>query len=299
MIFIAGATGFVGTNLLETLSKRGIRTRCLVRSEKKAEKIKNLATEIVYGDITDRESLRNLMEGVDTVVHLVGIIRETPKATFQKVYIEGTENLVEEAKTSGVNRFFYQSALGASLDAPFKYSRAKAEAEEIVKRSGIRYVIFRPSLIIGKEDGFTENLKRLFSLGPFIPVPGGGKAKFQPIFIEDWIKCFMYVLENENAWNRIYELGGPEHLSYREILNLYMTAMGINKPLLNVPLRCVKAALPMSFLTKVIGKAPPEVSVEQLNMLQVDNITEPEAVEKLFGFKPKRLEEYIKDILQT
>jgi NADH dehydrogenase len=297
MIFIAGATGFVGTNLLRVLHQRGIKTRCLVRSEKKAENIKNLATEIVYGDITDRESLKKTLGGIDTVVHLVGIIRETPQVTFQKVHVEGTENLVEEAKASDVKRFFYQSALGASLEAPFKYSSTKAEAEEIVKTSGLQYVIFRPSLIIGKGDGFTENIKRLLSLGPFVPVPGGGRAKFQPIFIEDWIRCFMYVLDNENLWNRIYEFGGPEHLSYREILKLYMSAIGSKKYLISTPMLCAKVALPLSFLTKAIGRIPPEVSTEQLDMLQVDNITAPDSVERLFGFKPKRLEEFLKNIL--
>ncbi len=297
MIFIAGGTGFIGRNLLKALRDRGLKVRALVRSEKKAEEIRPFVEEVVYGDITDRGSLDGLLRGCTLVIHLVGIIKETKRLTFRAVHVEGTENLVEEAKIQGVRDFFYQSALGASPGSPFMYSKTKAEAEEVVKASGLRYLIFRPSLVLGRGDGFSENIKKLLKLGPFVPLPGGGRARFQPIYVEDWVKCFISILDRDDAWGRLYEFGGPEHLTYRQILEQYMEVMGIKKRFVEIPIYAAKWMLPLSFLPRAVGIPVPEVSPEQLEMLSVDNITELDSVERHFGFTPARLKEYITELV--
>ncbi|NOZ26213.1 MAG: NAD(P)H-binding protein [Nitrospirae bacterium] len=301
MIFIAGATGFVGRHLLRGLKAGGYRARCLVRSEEGVRFCHELGFEACRGDITDRKSLEGKLEGTRIVIHLVGIIRERDKGGFDKVHVEGTGNLVDEAKASGTERFFFQSALGADPGSPFKYLRTKAQAEEIVKRSGIPYTIFRPSLIIGPGDGFTENVKELLRLGPVVPVPGDGEARFQPLFIDDWVRCILEVLDNEAFENRVIEIGGPEHLTYNQMLKTIMKEMGMSKPILHVPPAVTKAGLPFVGILRSIGRRfgvkMPDVSSEQIDLLQTDNITDPDAVERLFGFRPAGFEEAIRKAL--
>ncbi|HDH01898.1 MAG TPA: NAD-dependent epimerase/dehydratase family protein [Nitrospirae bacterium] len=302
MIFIAGATGFVGRHLIRSLSSGEYRVRCLVRSDKGVELCTSLAFETSKGDITDRESLKGKLEGIRIVTHLVGIIKEQGESTFDKVHIEGTRNLVDEAKSSNVEHFFFQSALGADLRSPFKYLKTKAEAEEIVKDSGIPYTIFRPSLIIGPGDGFTKSIKELLRLGPVVPVPGDGKARFQPIFIDDWVRCFLKILDGQDFINRLLEFGGPEHLNYNEILKIMMKEMGINKPIVHIPPTITKAGLPFIQVFRRIGRTVgmkmPEVSAEQIDLLQIDNITDVDSVEHLFGFRPIEFEEAIRKTLR-
>ncbi len=191
MFFIAGGTGFIGRHLVSSLRERGLRAKCLVRSPAKSEICKKAGFDVVIGDITDRESLKGKLDNCDTVVHLVGIIEEKEGISFEGVHVRGTENLVDEAKKAKVKHFFYQSALGALSSSWSRYLKTKAEAEEIVRTSGILYTIFRPSLVFGDGDGFTSKLKDLIAFSPVVPVPGDGKTKFQPIYIGDLVKCFI------------------------------------------------------------------------------------------------------------
>ena len=161
MIFIAGASGFVGGHLIDALLKNGYKLRCLARSEKAEKALREKGIDVFSGDITIPETIEGALDGVDFVIHLVGIIEEKGSATFLKsVHVDGTKNLIAEAKRAGAKHFFYQSALGADKSSWSGYLRTKAEAEEIVASSGIPFTIFRPSLIIGKWDGFTKKAER-------------------------------------------------------------------------------------------------------------------------------------------
>lgn len=300
-IFIAGGTGFIGSNLLVALKDKGYEIRCLARTSGRAALCKQEGFEPVTGDITDRESLRGALEGVDMVVHLVGIIEDKGEMTFERVHVEGTGNLVEEAKLAGIKHFFYQSALGASLNSSSRYQKTKAEAEEIVKNSGIPYTIFRPSLVIGDRDSFTWKLKELIGLGPVVIVPGDGKAKFQPIYVEDWVKCFLKILSDANHTSRIYEFGGPEHLTYNELTSQLMEAMGIKKSIVHMPMFLAKAGVPFMGLSqrlgKAVGRTVPSVTHEQLNLMARDNICDIDSIEKNFGFKPLKYKEALKKFI--
>jgi NADH dehydrogenase len=294
MFFIAGGTGFIGSHLVDALSKGEYASRCLVRTEDRAKVCKKAGFEAAIGDITDRESLKGKLDNCDIVVHLVGIIEEKGDMTFERVHVEGTRNLIEEAKGANIKHIFYQSALGASINSWAKYYKTKAEAEDIVRTCGIPYTIFRPSLVIGKSDGFTEKLKELVRLGPFVPIPGSGNGKFQPIYVEDWVKCFLKIFSDASRIthyaSRIYEFGGPEHLTYNEIVLQLMEAMQIHKPLVHIPTKLIKLSLPFSGISRkvgsLLGKKIPTVTGEQLGLLQVDNICDIKSVENNFGFKP-------------
>lgn len=294
MFFIAGATGFIGSHLIQALSKDGLKARCLVRSPEKADICEKVGFETAVGDITDRRSLEGKLDNCDIAVHLVGIIEEKRDMTFERVHVEGTKNLVDEAKKSNIRHIFYQSALGASPTSLARYHKTKAEAEEIVRTSGIPYTIFRPSLVVGRGDGFTEKLKELVRFGHFVPIPGSGNARFQPIYVEDWVKCFMKIFINTSSGfstqSLIYEFGGPEHLTYNEIIAQLMEVMNEKKTIVHVPLGIVKLSLPFSAIFKGIGslagKKIPSVTDEQLSLLQLDSICDKDSVEKNFGFAP-------------
>lgn len=285
IIFIAGGTGFVGKRLITALLKKGYKLRCLVRSKENATALNERGVESVIGEISDRKSLKGAMKGVKTVVNLVGIIQEIGDSTYEKVHVEGNANLLRESVESGVEHYFYQSALGADARSWSGYLKSKAQAEELVKASSIPYTIFRPSLIVGGNDGFMMKIKEMISsISPVIPIPGSGATKFQPIFIDDWTKCFMQILDNPSALGRTFDIGGPEHLSYKRIVEMMAKSMGVTKPLISIPLALIKIAAP------ILGMA----TREQLRLLDSDNICSLDAVKNDFGFEPMRLADAIK-----
>ena len=293
MIFITGASGFVGGHLVDDLVAKGHRVGCLARSEKAKKSLSAQGAEVISGDVTRPETLNGILNPDDFVVHLVGIIAEKGNATFEAVHHKGTANLVAEAKRAGVRHFFYQSALGADKSSWSAYLRTKAEAEEIVRQSGLRHTIFRPSLIIGPWDGFTRKLMDMLKYSPVVPIPGEGKAKFQPVYIKDWLTCVGKVMEDPASYGSTYDIGGPEHLSYMEIVEKLSKAMGHNRPAFKIPMGLMRFSA--SVFEKILS-APP-VTSDQLRLLEQDNICDPKSIEKNFGFVPTKYEEALKEFI--
>lgn len=295
MIFITGASGFVGGHLLDYLISRGQRVRCLARSEHAGKALAARGAEVISGDVTRPETLQGILQADDFIVHLVGIIAEKRNATFPVIHTNGTANLVAEAQRAGVRHFFYQSALGADRGAWSGYLRTKAEAEEIVRESGIRYTIFRPSLIIGPWDGFTRRLVDMLRLSPLIPLPGEGKAKFQPVYIKDWLTCIGKVIDDPGSFLSTYEIGGPEHISYREMVETLSRVLGRRKPAFTIPMGIMKLG---ALVFETVLSSPP-VTTDQLRLLEQDNISDPASVEKNFGFVPMQYEAALREFLSA
>ncbi len=294
MIFIAGATGFVGGHLVDDLLSRGHKVRCLVRSNKKGSLLSAKGAEVVGGDITSPETISGVLGPEDFVVHLVGIIEERGSAKFRSVHVEGTANLVSEARRAGVKHFFYQSALGAAKGSWSSYLSTKAEAEEIVKQSGLNYTIFRPSLIIGPWDGFTKKLLDMIKLSPVIPIPGHGNARFQPVYIKDWIRCMRTVIDNPASFLSTFDIGGPEHLTYKEIVETIAKSAGREKMVVDIPMGLMKIST--VFLGAVFPSPP--VTLEQLRLLESDNICDIMAIEKNFRFLPMKLGDALREFIK-
>ena len=295
MIFIAGASGFVGGHLVDDLVAKGHRVGCLARSEKAKKSLSAQGAEVISGDVTRPETLNGILNPDDFVVHLVGIIAEKGNATFEAVHHKGTANLVAEAKRAGVRHFFYQSALGADKSSWSAYLRTKAEAEEIVKQSGLRHTIFRPSLIIGRWDGFTKKLVEMLKLSPVLPIPGEGKTRFQPVYIKDWLKCMEKVIGEPETYIGTYDIGGPEQLAYREIVETLARVMGRSKLSFNIPMGLMRFG---ALIFEKVLSSPP-VTADQLRLLEQDNICDLQAVEKSFGFVPMKYEEALKEFISS
>lgn len=294
MIVIAGASGFVGGHLADYLRDAGSDIACLARSETAANALLAKGCRVVRADITLPETLDGILHQDDVVIHLVGIIEEKGPATFQAIHVNGTRNLIAEAKRAGVRHFFYQSALGADRESWSGYLRTKAEAEEIVKQSGIPSTIFRPSLIIGPWDGFTKKLMDIIKLSPVLPLPGEGNAKFQPVYIKDWLRCIRRVLDVPENFAGTYDIGGPEYLTYREIVEHLSKAMGYKKPVFSIPMGFMK--LSTSILERFLPSPP--VTSDQLRLLEQDNIGELDAVERHFGFAPMKFDDMLREFVR-
>ena len=286
-IFLTGGTGFVGGNLRRAFAGRKL--RLLVRDRSKSADLAGPDVELVDGDVTRPETLRGVMDGCTTVVHLVAIIEETGGATFDGVIRGGTVNVVDEAKRSGnIAHVVLMSALGAINDPRYPYLEAKWQAEQAVKASGIPWTIFRPSVIFGPGDGFINVLAGLVRRAPVIPVVGDGKSRFMPVSVAEVAQAFVRALDDPAARGQVYELGGARVYTYEELLDIVAAKLGKKRPKVHVP---VGLMMPVVKLTKPLPKSlRPPVTEQQLKMLALDNSTAENATAQLVGHPPLPLE---------
>jgi uncharacterized protein YbjT (DUF2867 family) len=294
-ILITGGTGFVGTNIREALGDRPV--RLLVRKKADHRDLESSTVELVEGDVTRSETLRGALTGCEAVIHLVAIIAEEGGATFDQVIHRGTVNVIDEAKRVGIKRFIHMSAMGAANNPAYPYLKAKWDAEQAVKSSGIPWTIFRPSVVFGPGDGFINVLADLVRKAPVIPVVGSGKSKFQPVSVKDVALGFARALEEPKTAGQVYELGGPEILTYEELLDTIATRLGKKKPKAHVPVGLMK---PIVRLSKPLPKAlRPPVTQEQLRMLSLDNCSYDSSTSRLIGRQPLRLRDGIDYIVRS
>jgi NADH dehydrogenase len=279
-VLIAGATGYLGRRLVPRLLARGRIVRALVRGgAARAETLPHLAgCEIAAGDLSDAASCRRATAGVDTVMHLVGIIRERGGATFESVHVDGTVALVQAARHAGVRRFLYVSALGARPDGASAYARTKAAAERIVRDSGMSGLILRPSIVFARDGEFYGILRRLTAF-PIVPVLGSGRAPMSPLRADDLADLQAASLDRPAAWNHAWSVCGPESMPFVDLLR--RTARGLGRPivLVHVPLA---VARPVVALAATLLPSPP-ITPGQLVMLEEGSACDPAPAERAFG----------------
>jgi len=293
MILVTGGTGFVGGHLLRRLRKDGLSVRVLARNSDRERALIDLGVEVVRGDIADKNALEKAVEGIERVIHLVGIIQEAPGATFRAVHVDGTRNVLGAARKAGVLHFFYQSALGTRPGAKSEYHRTKWEAEELVRQSGIPHTVLRPSLIYGPGDSFTLRLSDILRRAPVMPVIGSGKSKVQPIYIDDVVSCMVKAVTSDAFLNEIYEIGGPEQLTYEEVTTAIAEAIGLKRPAVHLPLFLME---PMARVLETVFPNPP-LTTNQLIMLQEDNVCSMRDIHDAFGIEPVTFREGLKKFI--
>ncbi len=231
MILVTGGSGFVGGHVVHALREQDRPVRCLVRDVRKAEKLRNWGCELVEGDVTDPTSLHRAVDSVDVVVHLVAIRQGKPQQ-FQRIMVSGTRDLLKLAKEGGAKRFVFMSALGTSEETKdvVPYFGAKWQMEQDVQESGFPYVIFRPSFIFGRDGGILPTFRRLAKIAPVTPIIGSGKQRIQPIWVDDVAAYFAKAIDHEPATNRIFELGGPDVVTWNEFWVRLKRALGRSPP---------------------------------------------------------------------
>jgi NADH dehydrogenase len=276
-LLVTGGTGFIGPHVVHTLRARETQVRALVRNPARATRLAAWGAELVGGDVTDPASLIAACEGVDTIVHLVAIIKGRPE-DFERVMAEGTRNVVVAAQQAGARRFVLASALGLderSRDA-VPYFAAKWEMEQAVRESGIDHVIFRPSFVFGRDGGVLPTFIRLARFAPVTPVIGSGRQRLQPIWVEDLAEYYSRAIDDQAATNRTFELGGPEAVSWNEFWERLKRVLGVRRPSVHVPFGLMRR---QASVTERLPGAP--VTRDQLTMLELgDNVvTDQSAVE--------------------
>jgi uncharacterized protein YbjT (DUF2867 family) len=241
MIFVTGASGFVGGHVVHELRGRGLAVRCLVRDPRKAAKLAAWGCELSQGDMTDPASLRRGVDGADTVVHLVAI-RQGSEEQFRRVMVDGTRDLLAAASGAGVRRFLHMSALGTSEATKelVPYYRAKWEMEEMVRASGLPHVTFRPSFIFGPDGGILPTFAKLARLAPVTPIIGSGRQRIQPIWADDVATYFAEGAARDDVTGRTFELGGPDVVSWNEFWGRLKAARGMRRPSIHVPVSLMR-----------------------------------------------------------
>ncbi len=291
-VLVTGGTGFVGTHVCRALIARGFLPRLLVRtgSEGKIPEDVRKACRVTPGDVANREAVEYAAQGTMAIVHLVGIIREFPERdiTFERLHVSATRNVVEAARHWEISRFVHMSALGARPGGPTGYFDSKGRAEEYVRQSGLSWTIFRPSVIFGPGDQFLNVLAGVLRKAPFVPVPGDGSYRLQPVFVGDVAKGFADAVMRPDLEGKIFEAGGPQRLSYNELLDEVAASVGRRARKVHIPLSILRPAV--RFMER-FEKFP--LTTEQLEMLLAGNTCDPEPFYSAFGFTPFALSDYL------
>lgn len=284
VVFVTGGTGFVGCHVTRRLIERGHRVRALVRDRDAARWLREMGADLVSGDITKEANLSGALAGCDVAVHLVGIIRERPPAaTFEAVHIQGTTRVVDAARRAGVKRFIHMSALGAKREGT-AYHRTKYEAEEMVRRSGIPYVVFRPSIIVGEGGEFTRLLIRLVRTLPVTPVIGDGQYRLQPVDVEDVASAFALAAEREDLVGETFQIAGPHKLTYNRLLSIVCEELGVRRARVHMPLALVRPFIDFASNWRL----PTPINSDELRMLLEENVVQGDrnALRDMFGLDP-------------
>jgi len=283
-VFVTGATGFVGHALLQRLCAAGHIVRCLVRRGSERALRGQGAIARIEGDVLSLQGLEEGMAGCDTVIHLVGIIREHPASgvTFERVHTQGTVNVLEATAAAGIRRYVHMSALGTRPEAAARYHRTKWAAEEAVRASGLEWTIFRPSIIYGRGDGFVTMLASMMRRLPAVPVIGSGRQRLQPVPVEQVAAGFTGALELPATIKRTYEVGGPEAVTMVELLDVIGRALGRRRvPKIHAPLGAMR---PLARLLHRLPGFP--VTPDQLLMLGEDSVCDPRPFFETFELEP-------------
>jgi NADH dehydrogenase len=290
MILVTGATGFVGSRLLSRLARPGEEpVRGLAR---KGGSPLPSGVEAVHGDLTKPETLAAAVAGVTTVVHAAAItanLKEPYPGAYRDINETGTHNLMKAAREAGVSRIVLMSGLSAPAEQG-SYMATRVGMERAVMDSGIAYVILQPSVLFGDGAEFVAALSRLARISPVLPLLGDPRIRFQPLWIEDLLRILEQAIASEKHLGQAVPLGGPEHLTFRQVLETICEAMGVRRLLVPLPLPI--AALQARVMTALLPRPP--MTPATLELFKYDNATNLDAVPAGFGFEPRGFREHLR-----
>jgi uncharacterized protein YbjT (DUF2867 family) len=284
-VLVTGGTGFIGPKVVEAIRMRGHEMRVLVRKSPPPADV-----ETVIGDMTDADSLRGAVSGCDVVVHLVAIRQGKPQQ-FERIMTRGTRDLVAAAQDDGVRRLVLMSALGVTEETRdlVPYYGAKWDMEQVVAGSGLDYVVFRPSFVFGTDGGILKTFRKVAKL-PVTAIPGPGRQRIQPIWVDDVAQYFARAVDLPEPPNRTFELGGPDIVTWNEFWERLKQALGVRRPTIHMPLWFMRANAMVT--ERLPGKIP--LTRDLLKMLEgPDNVVSENTAPAVFGIAPMPLDEQL------
>lgn len=277
LVTVFGGSGFIGRHVVRALAKRGYRVRAAVRRPDLAGHLQPMGfpgqITAVQANLRYPDSVRRAVKGADAVVNLVGILFESGKQGFDTVQAAGAKAVALAAAEEGITRLVHVSAIGADKDGAADYARTKAEGEDAVLDTVPDAIVLRPSIVFGPEDGFFNRFAGLSRLMPFLPLIGGGVTRFQPVYVGDVAEAVARGVDGALRAGETYELGGPEVLSFRELLERTLAEIGRKRLLLPLPFGLAKLQ------GAVFQLLPnPLLTVDQVTLLERDNVVSEEAL---------------------
>jgi len=277
LVTIYGGSGFLGRHVVRAIASTGARMRIAVRRPELAGHLQPLGgvgqIVPVQANVRFPDSLLAAAEDADAVVNLVGILFAAGKQTFKAVQDEGARHVAEAAKAAGTRALVHVSAIGADPNSKSVYARTKAAGEAAVTETFPGAVIFRPSVVFGPEDEFFNRFAALARISPVLPLIGGGRTKFQPVFVGDVAQAIVAALEGRAHPPEPYELGGPQIMTMREVMERVLAYTMRSRPLVPVPFWFAK--LQGAFLQWL---PKPPLTVDQVRLLQTDNVVSEAAI---------------------
>lgn len=271
LVTVFGGSGFVGRNVVRALAKRDYRIRVAVRRPELAGHLQPLGRvgqiHTVQANLRYPDSVAAALRDSHVAINLVGILTEGGAQTFNAVQAEGAATIAKAAAAAGA-RLVHVSAIGADADSASAYARAKAAGEAAVLAAVPEAVIMRPSVVFGPEDQFTNRFAGLARISPFLPLIGGGETRMQPVYVGDVASAVADAVDGKAQAGATYELGGPEVLSFREILKIILDITDRDRALLPLPFGLAK--LQAALLQFAPG--PLKLTPDQVELLRHDNV---------------------------
>lgn len=285
-VLITGGTGFIGRNLTRSLIEAGHQVRLLVRPSQSSPKLDTgVPIDVVVTSLNDRRGLRAAMVGIDTVYHLAGAEWKGAYESLLEIDILGTQRIANVAAEVGIDRFLYVSHLGADRASAYPVMKAKAIAEEHIRRSGVNYTIFRSAVVFGPQDGFTSGLGLILKTIPYIfLMPGDGRVLLQPIWLEDLVACLTWVIDDPETNNQLFEVGGAEYLTISQIVQTVGDALNLRPAILNLGAPYLRG---LTILLESVFPGSP-ISVYWLDYLAANRTCALDTLPRYFHIMPSR-----------
>ena len=294
---IFGASGFIGRHLIRSLTEKDFRIIAATRSPYLYGYLKPLGNpgqiDLEKVNLFEEENLRTLIKNSDVVINLVGILYENKKQKFEDIHVEFPALLTKLCNEQNIKKLVHISALGINETANSQYMQSKLKGEKNILNNFNRSVILRPSIIFGPEDKFFNRFASLAEFLPALPLIGGGLTYFQPIYVGDVVKSIVTILEKEEINKNIYELGGPQTFTFKELMEILLKQIKKKRFLVPIPFSFAK------FQAKILQLLPkPLLTTDQVEMLKYDNIvTNKYPTLKDLKISPKTLESVLPDYI--
>jgi NADH dehydrogenase len=292
MILVTGASGAMGSVLVRKLASDGFPVRaCILPNDPFQGRIADSCKDIRQGDISKKTSIEGICHGVTTVYHLAAIILSPDKQEFERINVEGTGNLIEEAKKAGVEHFIYVSSASVIYPRPTPYSLSKRKAEDLVKNSGLAFTIIRPTLVYGRSGGlefdkYLDYLKKY----PVIPFIGNGKSLKRPVFVDDIIDGLAAMNGPAKANGKIYNFSGGEALSMLDFSKLCLKLLQEpHKPIIHLPIWLCRV---VAWIMALFMKDPP-LTWQTIAGLTQDADLDPALAMTEIGYNPVKVSEWL------